>query len=138
MKTDEIELSRGSLSRKSGVNAETIRYYEKIGVMPEPSRSGAGHRIYDQSSLKRLSFIRRSRELGFTLQEIQDLLTMVDGDDFTCLEIRDKTSAHLSEVAQKIDDLRKIEQTLATMVSKCDGGLLPQCPIIDALFADTG
>lgn len=136
MKTAEIELSRGSLSRESGVNAETIRYYEKIGVMPNPARSSAGHRIYDQSSLKRLSFIRRSRELGFTLQEVQDLLTLVDGDDFTCAEIRDKTSAHLSEVTQKIDDLKTIEQTLAMMISKCDGGLLPQCHIIDELFAN--
>ncbi|MEL7187474.1 MAG: helix-turn-helix domain-containing protein, partial [Pseudomonadota bacterium] len=127
MKPQKSELSRGSLSRLTGVNAETIRYYEKIGVMPLPMRSDAGHRTYDQASVKRLFFVKRSRELGFTLKEIQELLRLVDGEDFTCAEVRDKTNAHLADVTRKIGDLQKIEQTLTTMVSKCDGGELPNC-----------
>ncbi len=136
MKSGENELSRGTLAKKSGVNSETIRYYEKIGLMPNPARSMAGHRIYDQSHLKRLSFIRRTRELGFTLKEVRGLLELVDGGDYTCAEVRDRTIVHLSDVAQKVRDLRKMQRILKTMVSKCDGGLVPECPIVDQLYSD--
>ena len=87
MKSEKSELSRGALAKFSGVNGETIRYYEKIGLMPHPIRSSGGHRIYDQSHLKRLSFVRRTRKLGFTLREIRALLELVDGDEYTCAEV---------------------------------------------------
>jgi len=135
MKSCQSGLSRGSLSTETGVNIETIRYYEKIKLMPEPVRSPGGHRVYDQSHVRRLSFIRRSRELGFTLQEIRELLDVVDGGNYTCAEVRDLTTAHVSAVTRKIHDLRKIRRTLRTMASKCDGGLVPDCPIIDELYA---
>ena len=127
-------MSRGQLANQAGVNSETIRYYEKIGLMPNPARSAAGHRMYDQSHLKRLSFIRRSRELGFSLQEIHELLQLVDGGDYTCAEVRDRTVVHLDDVSRKIRDLQKMQRTLKSMTSKCDGGLVPDCPIVDALF----
>ena len=136
MKMDKSQLSRGALARSSGVNGETIRYYEKIGLMPHPIRSSGGHRIYDESHLKRLSFIRRTRELGFTLKETRALLELVDGGEYTCAEVRDRTVVHLNDVAQKIRDLQKMQRTLDTMVSKCDGGLVPECPIVDQLFAN--
>lgn len=136
MNTAKSELSRGVLARLSGVNGETIRYYEKIGLMPHPPRSSGGHRIYAQSHFKRLSFIRRTRELGFTLKEVRALLELVDGGDYTCAEVRDRTVVHLSDVAQRIHDLQKMQRTLETMVSKCDGGLVPKCPIVDTLFAN--
>ena len=136
MKTGNNQLSRGSLSKLTGVNIETIRYYEKIGLMPDPARSSGGHRIYDQSHLKRLSFIRRSRELGFTLQEIRELLELVDGGDYTCAEVRDRTLHHLDDVALKIRDLQKMQSTLESMASKCDGGLVPECPIVDELYSE--
>jgi MerR family mercuric resistance operon transcriptional regulator len=117
------------------VNTETVRYYEKIGLMPDPSRSAGGHRVYARADLKRLSFIRRSRELGFTLREIRDLLELVDGDQFTCAQVRDRTTSHLADVSDKIQDLRKIEKTLKSMVSKCEGGSVPSCPIVDELYA---
>jgi len=135
MKTGKIQLSRGSLAKQTGVNIETIRYYEKIGLMPDPDRSAGGHRIYDQLHLKRLSFIRRSRELGFSLQEIRELLELVDGGDYTCAEVRDRTIVHLHDVAQKIGDLRKMQSSLKSMVAKCDGGLVPECPIVETLFS---
>ena len=135
MKSQNIRLSRGSLSTETGVNIETIRYYEKIGLMPDPARTCGGHRIYDQSHVKRLSFVRRSRELGFTLQAIRELLEFVDGGAYTCAEIRDRTLHHLDEVATKIRDLRKMQDTLKTMASKCDGGLVPDCPIVNALYS---
>jgi MerR family mercuric resistance operon transcriptional regulator len=136
MKTGMDQMSRGSLAKQTGVNIETIRYYEKIGLMPDPTRSSAGHRIYDQSQLKRLSFIRRSRELGFTLHEIRELLELVDGGDYTCAEVRDRTLRHLNDVALKICDLQKMQSTLKSMASKCDGGLVPKCPIVDALYSN--
>jgi len=134
MKFGENSLSRGALARRSGVNSETIRYYEKKGLMPDPQRSAGGHRIYDQSHLKRLSFIRRTRALGFTIREVRDLLDLVDSEEYTCAEVRDRTVVHLRDVKQKLRDLQKMKHTLNSMVSKCDGGLVPECPIIDALF----
>lgn len=136
MKSGKSGLSRGTLALLSGVNGETIRYYEKIGLMPDPVRSAGGHRIYEQPQLKRLSFIRRSRELGFSLKEIRGLLGLVDGGDYTCAEVRDRTLVHLSDVAQKIADLQKMQRTLDSMASKCVGGQVPDCPIVDELFSD--
>lgn len=134
MKTRQMRMLRGELANQTGVNSETIRYYEKIALMPNPARSAGGHRLYDQSHLKRLSFIRRSRELGFSLQEIRELLQLVDGGDYTCAEVRDRTIIHLDDVSRKIHDLQKMQKTLKSMASKCDGGLVPDCPIVDALF----
>lgn len=136
MKSEQIELSRGSLAKRTGVNGETIRYYEKIGLMPNPARTSGGHRVYNHAHLKRLSFVRRSRELGFTLHEIRELLELVDGGDYTCAEIHDRTIIHLDDVAKKIRDLQKMQRTLKTMASKCDGGLVPECPIVDKLYSN--
>ncbi len=134
MKSGKTAFSRGTLARHSGVNSETIRYYEKKGLMPDPPRSAGGHRIYARSHLKRLSFIRRTRELGFTIREVRDLLDLVDSEQYTCAEVRDRTVIHLCDVEQKLRDLQNMQHTLKSMVSKCDGGLVPECPIIDALF----
>ena len=128
-------LSRGILAKQSGVNSETIRYYEKIELMPDPMRSEGGHRMYNQTHLHRLSFIRRCRELGFNLKEIRGLLDLVDGGDYTCAEVRDRTTVHLNDVRQKLRDLKKMQRTLKIMVSQCDGGLVRECTIIDTLFS---
>lgn len=122
------------LAKRTGVNLETVRYYEKIGLMPEPLRSAGRHRIYGPKDLRRLLFIKRCRDLGFTLQETRELLELVDGGDYTCAEIRDRTSSHLSDVDAKIRDLSKMRGTLRKMVAKCDGGLVPDCPIVDDLL----
>ncbi len=124
----------GSLSRDTGCNIETIRYYERIGLMPKPPRSKGGHRLYEKDHLKRLSFIRRSRDLGFTLEEVRGLLRMIDGHDYTCDEVKVLTLNHLHEVQQKIADLRRLERVLKTMAAECEGGNVPDCPIIDALY----
>jgi MerR family mercuric resistance operon transcriptional regulator len=132
------DLSSGALAREAGVNIETIRYYEKIGLMPEPLRADNGYRVYGETGLKRLSFIRRCRELGFSLDEVRGLLGLVDGGDYTCAEVRDLSIVRLGDVRQKIRDLRKMERTLKEMVSQCDGGLVPECPIVDRLYASSG
>jgi MerR family mercuric resistance operon transcriptional regulator len=128
-------LLRGTLSKETGVNMETIRYYEKAGLMPEPARSDNGYRIYNESHIKRLAFVKRCRELGFSLKEVAALLRLVDGGDYTCAEIRDHTVSHLRDVEEKIRDLRKMQRTLKNMVSECDGLLMPECPIVDSLYS---
>ena len=126
----------GGLSKQTECNIETIRYYERIGILPEPPRTSGGHRIYDDDHLKRLTFVRRSRELGFTLEEIRQLLGLVDGGDYTCAEVKVITVEHLDDVRQKIKDLRRLERILKEMASQCEDGTVPDCPIIDALFQE--
>ncbi len=135
MAANKLDLSSGALARQAGVNIETIRYYEKIELMPEPIRADNGYRVYGETGLKRLSFIRRCRELGFSLDEVRGLLGLVDGGDYTCAEVRDLSIVRLGDVRQKIRDLRKMERTLKEMVSQCDGGLVPECPVVDRLYA---
>ena len=127
-------LSIGKLSKQSGVNIETIRYYEKIGVMPAPGRSAGGFRIYEPDHLKRLSFVRRGRQLGFSLDEIRNLLRLVDGHGHTCAEVHALMLSHLAEIRRKIRDLRRLQRAMAEMAARCSGESVPECPIVDALF----
>ena len=127
-------LTIGTLSRRTGVNIETIRFYERIGILAKPPRSTAGHRIYSQEQLMCLGFVRRSRELGFSLDEVRRLLQLVDGGSYTCAEVKAITLDHLAEVRRKIADLRRLERTLAAVAGKCRGGKVPECPVIEALF----
>lgn len=129
------QLSRGGAAQASGVNPETIRYYERIGLLPAPSRSAGGHRLYGERLLRRLQFIRRSRELGFTLEEIRDLLRLADGGEDTCAAVMAMSETHLAAVRAKLADLAAIERTLSEMLTRCRGGTVPACPIIDALSA---
>ena len=91
------EFSIGVLSERSGVNIETIRYYEKIGVMPTPARSAGGYRVYCHEHARRLHFVRRGRELGFSLDELRGLLRLVDGHSYTCREVHDLTIEHMKD-----------------------------------------
>lgn len=127
-------LTIGVLARETGLNIETIRYYERIGVVRAPPRSGGGHRLYDREDARRLGFVRRARELGFTLNDIRTLLELVDGGSFTCAEVKATTVEHLSEVESKIRDLQTIAEVLRDIAARCDGGETPDCPIIDALY----
>ena len=126
--------SIGALSGRSGVHIETIRYYEKIGIMPTPVRSPGGYRIYGLDHVRRLHFIRRGRELGFSLDELRGLLHLVDGQTYTCREVHALTVEHLAAIRQKIADLRRLEQVMSDMAKQCKGDRVPECPIIDALF----
>ena len=127
----------GGLSRKTGCHIETIRYYERIGLLSKPPRTEGGHRLYNKEQIKRLVFIRRSRELGFSLDEIRTLFRLVDGERSTCQEVKTVTEQHLQDVSKKISDLRKLQKTLRAISSQCEGGLVPDCPIIEALFEET-
>lgn len=129
---DRDEFTIGRLSDQSGVNIETIRYYERIGLMAKPLRSGGGRRLYDSSASLRLGFIRRARELGFSIQDIRTLL-VVSGGDGRCADVHALTVRHLDDVRAKISDLRKLEHTLAKTVARCARDASPECPIIDSL-----
>lgn len=128
-------MTRGWLSRKTDCNIETIRYYEKADLMPPPHRSEGGHRLYGPPDVRRLMFIRRCRELGFSLEEIRSLLKLVDGGEYSCGEVRDMTLAHADDIHKKIKDLRRMERILKNMAAECDGGDVPHCPILDVLSA---
>ncbi|MEQ8165768.1 MAG: helix-turn-helix domain-containing protein [Alphaproteobacteria bacterium] len=126
------EFGIGELSQRTAVNIETIRYYERIGLFPSPPRTEGGHRLYSGAYLKRLVFIRRSRELGFALDEIRNLLGLVEGGH-ACGEVQAAALAHLKNIRRKIGDLRRMERTLADTAARCEGGTAPDCPIIDVL-----
>lgn len=126
-------LKRGALAKVVGCNLETIRYYEKICLMPLPGRTSSGHRLYTQEDQARLRFILRCRELGFSIEEIRSLLGLVDTGDYSCAEINKLAVIHLASIRQKIADLRKLERTLKTVSDKCTKGDTPDCPVITAL-----
>lgn len=125
----------GEMSTRTGVNIETVRYYEKIGMMPKPKRTEGGNRLYNTEQLQRLFFIKRCREIGFSQSEIKALLSMVDRDDVTCAEVHSITTDHAADIRQKIKDLRKLEKVLTKMANECSRGDIPECPIIETLFA---
>ena len=125
----------GTLSAETGVNIETIRYYEKIGLIPAPPRTEGRQRVYDGTHLKRLTFIRRSRELGFSLDEIRALLGLVRGGDLSCAEVKTMTEQHVTDIRRKVKDLKKLERVLTELAAKCRGNAVPDCPILDALSA---
>src|SRR5262249_28476682 len=117
----------GALSKRTGCNIETIPYYERIELLPPVTRSEGGHRRYGEAAGGRLGLIRRSRELGFTPDQIRTLLKLVDGGRYTGAQVKRITVHHLDEVRRKVADLRKIERALAEMAARCDGGTVPKC-----------
>ncbi|MBL8772211.1 MAG: helix-turn-helix domain-containing protein [Phenylobacterium sp.] len=125
----------GELSRRTGCNIETIRYYERIGLMPVPPRRGR-YRSYGADDIGRLGFVRRARELGFTLDEVRALLGLATGGQAACAEVRTLAASHLQDVRARIADLRRMERVLADSVRACDAGQDPGCPLIQALYAD--
>jgi MerR family mercuric resistance operon transcriptional regulator len=123
----------GALSERSGVNIETIRYYERIKLLPRPPRTASGRRVFDSTDLRLLVFIRRSRELGFSLDEIRALLRLGGPEKASCREVREIAAHHLEDIRSKLSDLRKLERLLATTVSRCSGRTAPDCPVLDIL-----
>jgi len=125
--------SIGTLSTRSGVNIETIRYYERIGLLAKPSRSSGGYRLYRSADVDRFAFIRRARELGFSLDEVRRLLDLADQKSRSCRRVHDIAVDHLAEVRAKISDLRRIERVLVTLVTACARGTMPACPLLETL-----
>jgi MerR family transcriptional regulator, mercuric resistance operon regulatory protein len=122
----------GELSRRTGCSIETIRYYERIRLLPAPSRRGR-YRSYGPEDVQRLEFLRRARALGFTLEEVRTLFSLAKGGRPSCAEVRDLAASHLKNVRVRISDLRRMERVLAESVRACEVGDDPNCPLITAL-----
>lgn len=125
----------GQVAKETGCKVETIRFYEKERLLPEPARSEGGNRLYSKDLVDRLVFIRRCRELGFTMQEIRQLLSLVDEEQVSCDSVKAIADRHLEDVRAKIADLKKMERTLHQLSNQCPGGAKPDCPIIQSLQA---
>jgi MerR family transcriptional regulator, mercuric resistance operon regulatory protein len=126
-------LTRGELARRTGVNGETIRYFERIGMLPAPARTEGGHRIYDERHVRTLGFVRRARSLGFTPDEVRTILDLGGPGTAPCAEVRDIATHHLEQVRAKIADLTEIERLLTRTVEHCSGRADPDCAVIDMI-----
>ena len=130
-----MTLRIGELAEKCSINKETIRYYERIGLLTEPSRTDAGYRVYAEEMVQRILFIKRMQELGFTLNEIHKLLGVVDKDDTRCADMYDFVVGKIDEVEEKIRDLKRIQHMLEDLKTRCpDEKALHDCPIIETLM----
>jgi len=127
-----MNITIGKLSERSGVKVETIRYYERIGLIPAPMRTEGRHRLYEGDDIKRLFLIRRSRELGFSLDDIRDLLRLAEHGS-SCGEVWQITLAHAARIRERIADLERIERLLLAAAAQCEGGQAPECPILEVL-----
>lgn len=129
-----VAITIGELSRRTGCNVETVRYYERVGLIPPVPRTAGRYRLYSEADVRRLAFVRRARELGFTLTDVRTLLTLAPGQaDGPCARARSLAAAHLADVRRKIADLRAMERVLGHAVDRCAAGDTPNCPVIDAL-----
>jgi MerR family mercuric resistance operon transcriptional regulator len=126
-------LAIGELSRLTGVNVETIRYYERIKMLPAPPRTASGRRVYGSPDFRILAFIRRSRELGFSLEEIRALLRLAAPGKASCGEVKEIATRHLKDIRSKIADLVKLERLLARTIPRCSSNRTPDCPVLDIL-----
>ena len=131
MKT--VPLTRGRLAAAAGCKAETIRFYEEIGLLPAPRRTQSNYRTYAPEQVARLQFIRRARDLGFSVEEVRALLTLADERDRDCGEVDALSRKHLIEVERKIVDLQALAGELRDIIGQCRGGTIAECRIIDAL-----
>ncbi len=127
------EFMIGELAKRTDCKVQTIRYYEQIGVMPPAVRAENNRRMYQYSHIERLMFIRHSRALGFTLEDIRELLTLSDQPDHTCAEVDRIAKNNLENIQKKIRVLNIMEKEMKRMISKCEGNKVSQCLIIKAL-----
>lgn len=128
-----IGMAIGKLARATGTKSETIRYYERIGLLPAPARTASNYRSYGAGELARLSFIRRARGLGFSIEQVSALLDLADRRDRSCDAVDALAKEHLSTIDAKIADLAALRAELADLIAQCHTGTIAECRIIDAL-----
>lgn len=131
MDTDILRI--GHLAQKTGTKVETIRFYEKSGLLPRPGRTDGNYRAYDASHLNRLSFIRRARDLGFSLDQVRGLLTLADDRNQSCAAVDIIANEHRSQVERKIRDLQALKAELDNLIDQCGCGTVAECRIIESL-----
>jgi Cu(I)-responsive transcriptional regulator len=130
-------LKIGELGRQTGTKVETIRYYEREGLLAEPARTAGNYRAYGIEHLNRLSFIRRSRDLGFSLDQVRALLRLADRRDQPCDAVDAIALEHLAEIDRKIGDLQALRQELNGIITRCRSGTIAECRIIESLSPTT-
>lgn len=128
-----LTLSIGELAKQTGTKVVTIRYYEKTGLMPPPPRTAGNYRTYGESHLRRLTFIRRCRELGFTLEQVLELIGFAEEGDKDCCEVDLVAQAQLEAVEHKINDLNAMAKELRRLIKQCKGGVIADCRILESL-----
>lgn len=131
-------MTRGEIADRAGVNRETVRYYEQRSLIPKPPRSDGDYRIYTEDYVERIRFIKRAQELGFTLKEIKELLTLRADPERDCGEVKRRAEDKIADVREKIRDLEQIEKALSRLASACGGaGPTSACPILEAMKSET-
>ena len=126
----------GELASKTGCHFETIRYYEKVGLLPKPERTASGYRAYRQTDIARVRFITRGRALGFSLDEIRSLLHLADSPNLACGEVDALARQHLVEVREKLAQLQRMEAELVATMERCRGGQRATCAVLESLSHD--
>ena len=130
-----MTLTTGALARRAGVNIQTVRFYEREGLMKPAPRSVSGYRTFDEEALARLTFIRKAQQLGFTLKEIRELIALETDPDAPCDRVRDAATVKLEAVEEKIADLERMKAALRNLVSTCRGGVpVRECSVINSCF----
>ena len=123
----------GALAKATGTKVETVRWYERVGLLPAPARTSGNYRSYDKAHLGRLSFIRRARDLGFSLEQVRALLGLAEDRDRPCEAVDAIARQHLDEVDRKIGDLQALRRELDGLIGRCRHGAVSECRIIEAL-----
>jgi MerR family copper efflux transcriptional regulator len=123
----------GSAARDSGISAKMIRHYESLGLLRQPKRTGAGYRVYDENDIHTLGFVRRARDLGFSIKEIKDLLSLWRNRHRSSADVRTIAQRHIAELEAKIAELQGMRRTLEDLVRHCHGDNRPACPILEDL-----
>ena len=127
----------GELAKATGTRVETVRYYEQSGLLPAPARTQGNYRSYGGEHLARLSFIRRARDLGFSIEQVRALLDLSDDQTRDCATVDHIATEHLREVDRKIADLTALRRELSAVIASCGGGTVAECRIIEALAPDS-
>lgn len=132
-------LTTGQLAKQGGVNLESIRFYEREGLLPKPPRTAGGYRVFGAGDVRRVQFIKRAQELGFSLREIKELLALRIEPGTSCADMRERAEAKLADIDKKVRDLQRMKKALARLATACPGrGAISDCPILESLDGEPG
>ncbi|HEX5912251.1 MAG TPA: MerR family DNA-binding protein [Rubrobacter sp.] len=130
-------MTRGLLAKRAGIGPEAVRYYESIGLLDEPHRTQAGYRVYEEGDLSRLRFIQRAKELGFSLEDIRELIALRFDDGSDCSEVEHRAERRLADISERIRGLQRVQQGLKKLIASCRANPSKEaCPIIEVLESE--
>ncbi len=132
-------LKVGEVAKQAGVNLQTVHYYERRGLLPSPPRTGSNYRAYPDDAVLRVRFIKRAQELGFTLREIKELLSLKAAPRTRCADVRERAEAKVQDVDARVRTLQAMRRALTKLIGECSGkGPVSECPILEALESEDG